>query len=386
MENQEQSQTQENALNINGTQRRANVVKTMQDLDIPMHEKRLYNPDALEEISILDGDSTNLLVLEDPTFSWAYPLYQHMFSMRWGIEDVNMSSDPETFHKMTHDEKEAFKGTLSFLTFLDSLQVNNTPEVSSVITAPEVTICFAEQTASEALHSVTYQHIYESLKLPREEIIEIYYKFRDIPVLAERNKFIAEIYQKYKDAPTLKTYIDVLIADLLLEGLYFYNGFQFFYNLASRGLVMGTAGNIKLINKDEATHVFLYQKVIDEVLAICDPELKQYIYDRTIEMTEIAIQQEVEWSNLMYGDGKILGINNKSISDYTNHLAYKNIYKSILPKNDPRKEYLKGFQNPYKHLDKIANIDGAGDNKAGFFETGTTDYMNVTIFDDFKDF
>lgn len=382
----EKIDNEENTRNMNKAQGRLTKIKTLEDLDIPIHEKRLYNPEASEEISILDGDSTNLLVLEDPKFSWAFPLYQHMFAMRWGVEDVNMSSDPETYNKLTANEKEAFKGTLSFLAFLDSLQVNNTPEVANVITAPEVTICFAEQTASEALHSVTYQHIFESLKLPREEIMEIYYKFRDISVLAERNKFIADIYQAYKDTPTLKTYIDVLIADLLLEGLYFYNGFSFFYNLASRGLVMGTAGNIKLINKDEATHVLLYQRVINEVLKLCNEELKQYIYDRTIEMTEIAIQQEIEWSNLMYGDGKILGINNKSISDYTNYLAYKNIYRSILPKKDSRIEYLKGFQNPYRHLDKISNIDGTGDNKAGFFETGTTDYMNVTIFEDFKDF
>jgi len=371
-------------LNING--KKLSLGKKLSDLDKPMTEKRLYNPDATEDNSIIDGDSTNLLVLEDPKFSWAFPLYQHMFAMRWGVEDVNMSSDPETYNKLTENEKEAFKGTLSFLAFLDSLQVNNTPEVASVITAPEVTICFAEQTASEALHSVTYQHIFESLKLPREEIMEIYYKFRDIPVLAKRNKFIADIYQNYMDDCTLRNYIDVLIADLLLEGLYFYNGFQFFYNLASRGLTMGTAGNIKLINKDESTHVLLYKNVIREILAVCSPELQEYIYKRCIEMTEIAIQQEIEWAELMYGDGKILGINNKSISDYTNSLAYKNVYKNILPKGHPVREDFKKYKNPYKHLDKIANIDGDGDNKAGFFEVGNVDYMNVSIFEDFGNF
>ena len=43
-------------------------------------------------------------------------------------------------------------------------------------------------------------------------------------------------------------------------------------------------------------------------------------------MTNIALEQEIEWATLMYGGGKILGINNKSISDYTKSLAYKNIY------------------------------------------------------------
>jgi len=365
--------------------RKYDTLKTIESLNELMNEKTLYNPKAKEEISIINGDSTNLLVLEDTTYDWAFKLYKDMFNARWGIEDVSMTDDPSTYMKLTDYEKEAYDGTLGFLAFLDSLQVNNTGHVANYVTAPEVTICFAEQTASEALHSVTYQHIFESLKLPREEILKIYYKWKDDPILYKRNEYIAQIYQDFLDNKTFGNYLKAMIADLLLEGLYFYNGFQFFYNLASRGLVTGTAGNIKLINKDESMHVALYQNALNDILDLCDEELKSYIYDLIIEMTETAIEQEIEWSISKYGDGKVLGINNQSITDYTRHLAYKNMV-TVLPKEDERRQSYEKIRNPYRHIDKLVDLEGEGTNKAGFFERGTTDYMNVTVFENFNDF
>jgi ribonucleoside-diphosphate reductase beta chain len=357
----------------------------IKDLDCIMKEKTLYNPTATEDTSIINGDSTNLLVLEDPRHDWGFKLYKDMFNARWGIEDVSMIDDPSTYNMLTDYEAEAYDGTIGFLAFLDSLQVNNTGHIAEYITAPEVTICFAEQTASEALHSVTYQHIFESLKLSREHILKIYYKWKDDPILYNRNEYIANIYQDFLDNKTLRNYLRAMIADLLLEGLYFYNGFQYFYNLASRGLLTGTAGNIKLINKDESMHVALYQNVLGDIIDMCDYEVKDIIYSMLIDMTEIAIEQEVEWAISKYGDGKILGINNKSIVDYTRHLAYKNMI-TVLPKEDERRKSYSKVKNPYAHLDKLVDLNGDGTNKAGFFERGTTDYMNVTVFSNFNEF
>ena len=50
--------------------------------------------------------------------------------------------------------------------------------------------------------------------------------------------------------PTDRSFARVLIADYLLEAIYFYNGFNFFYLLASRNKMMGTSDIIKLINRE----------------------------------------------------------------------------------------------------------------------------------------
>ncbi|MEH2135707.1 hypothetical protein [Nostoc sp.] len=52
-------------------------------------------------------------------------------------------------------------------------------------------------------------------------------------ILKKRCEFIAGLYQKYVENPTPENYFVSLLADYLLEGFYFYNGFIFFYNLSS---------------------------------------------------------------------------------------------------------------------------------------------------------
>jgi ribonucleoside-diphosphate reductase beta chain len=54
---------------------------------------------------------------------------------------------------LTPDERWAFDGILSYLTFLDSVQTCNIPHLKSCVTAPEISLCMAEQTSQEAMHN-----------------------------------------------------------------------------------------------------------------------------------------------------------------------------------------------------------------------------------------
>jgi len=357
---------------------------------IMMEEKLLFNSELEEEhIQIILGSNTNLLVLEDTKYEWAVKVYDAMVNVRWTKEDVSMIDDPSTYAKLSIEEKEAYDGTLCFLVFLDSLQVNNVANVSKYITAPEVVLCYAEQTGIEAQHSYIYQHIFQSLKLKRDEILRIYYMYKEIDLLKSRNEYIAKIYQDFVDHKSLINYIRSFIADLLLEGLYFYNGFLYFYSLAARGLVMGTSGNIKLINKDELFHTLIYQNTLINILELMDDDAKLIVYDLIFEMADIAINQEIEWSVHMYGNGKILGFTNMSISEYTHYLAFKNIIEPIVDQNILNPELLEKYTkfseytNPYKHITSIANLEGS-EAKGGFFENSNVDYLTVAVFDDFN--
>lgn len=378
--------------NLNSTKRKLGLA----DLQIPMTEKLLFNSDIEEEeIEIILGNNTNLLVLEDVKYPWAVELYDAMVAARWTKEDVKMTSDPQTYIKLNENQKFGYDITLTFLAFLDSLQVNNLKNVSAYITAPEVVGCFAEQTAIEFQHSYIYQHIFQSLKLQTKEILAIYYKWKDIPILKNRIEFISKIYQDFSDNPTLENFLKAMIADLLLEGLYFYNGFAFMYLLASNGLVMGTSGNIKLINKDELFHTVLFQNTLVEIVKLFDDNLKAYFYKLLFDTTILALGQEKEWSIFAYGDGKNVGITNKSIAEYTTHLAVKNILRPIYGKD---KEFrhnnaaleavyqdMKSIKNPYEFVNKIANLQG-GEAKGGFFENNNVDYLQVSCLPDFGNF
>jgi ribonucleoside-diphosphate reductase beta chain len=94
----------------------------------------------------------------------------------------------------------------------------------------------AEQISQEAIHNQSYQYLIETV-IPSDRRSQVYEFWRSDHVLKQRCEFIAGLYQTYIDHPTPENYSVSLLADYLLEGLYFYNGFIFFYNLSSRMLI-----------------------------------------------------------------------------------------------------------------------------------------------------
>ena len=49
--------------------------------------------------------------------------------------------------------------------------------------------------------------------------------------LLSRNKFIASIYENFNQNSTQENFIKAVMAKYILEGIYFYSGFSFFYTL-----------------------------------------------------------------------------------------------------------------------------------------------------------
>ena len=55
------------------------------------------------------------------------------------------------------------------------------------------------------------------------------------------------------------------MANYILEGIYFYSGFSFFYALGRQGKMLGTVSEIKYIQRDELTHLALFQGIFREI-------------------------------------------------------------------------------------------------------------------------
>jgi ribonucleoside-diphosphate reductase beta chain len=329
--------------------------------------KKIFNPqgtDSLDKRKIIGGDTTNIFNLNNVKYQWANSLYRTMMGNFWIPEKTDLTQDKNDYVSLVEEEKDAYDGILSFLVFLDSIQTNNVPNISNYITAPEVNLILAIQTYQEAIHSQSYQYIIESI-LPKEKRNLIYDKWRDDEVLFERNQYIAKIYQDFIDTPSSKNFAKVLVANFLLESLYFYNGFNFFYLLASRNKMMGTSDIIKLINRDELSHVVLFQNMINEIK---QENIDYFSEEEIYEMFEVAVEQEIKWSKHIIGK-KILGVTEKTIEDYTKWLANERLRSLGLNK------IYNGYEkNPYKHLEKLADTEGEGNVKANFFEGNVTSY------------
>lgn len=325
-------------------------------------ERQIFNPegtDDMESRMLVGGTPTGIANLNSVKYKWASNLYKIMVNNFWIPEKVSLVDDRVTLKELTADEMSALKNTLSFLIALDSMQTANLPKLADYITAPEVQSLFTIQAFQELIHSQSYQYILQEL-FPTLDRDEIYNYWRTNPKLLVRNKFIADKYNRFNDDKSLENFKIALAADFALEGIYFYNGFNYFYQLASRNKLPNTSKIIKYIENDEATHVSMMSYLIKDIFDMNSDSDKKILVDTLME----AAEQEIDWGKAVYGD-RILGISEMSTESNVKYLANqraKVVGLGII---------YKGFtENPYAHLKQ--------EKKENFFETAVTEYSQST--------
>ncbi len=313
-----------------------------------INKNPLFNPagtDALEQRTIIKGSTTGLFNLNATKYPWAKSLYQVMVGNFWVPEKVSgLKDDARMFHTdLSPEEQVAYKGILSFLIFLDSIQTVNLPHFGDYITSPEVNLIHTIQAYQEAIHSQSYATILESV-VESKEREEIYYFWKNDKTLLERNKYIGQIYQDFIDNPNDQTFFRGIVANFLLESIYFYNGFAFFDTLVDRMKMQATGRMIAYIRRDEITHITIFANILREIKR----EFPD-IYDEELikEMTKEAVRQEIEWSTHILGN-RIPGINGETTKGYTEWLANKRLAMLGM---DPL--FPNAIENPYKHLDRL---------------------------------
>jgi len=345
--------------------------KKVQKIKQKHESKKLYNPDGNDDlVSIINGDTTNILNLRNVKYKWAYDIFDAIWANNWLPEKTPMSEDKSSLKQLTEHELKAYKTILSFLVFLDSLQTNNLPKISEYITAPDIVFVLTRQTFDEAIHSKSYGWIFNSL-FTKKESNDIVYEFRTNPLLAKRNEIIASEYESFKNDTSDLGFLKVVVANYLLEGLYFYNGFQFFHNLASRGLMINTDTQIKYIQRDEIQHCNIFKNIFLE-LHKENPELIDDNITIINDMFKKAVETEIEFSHGTIGDN-ILGMSKQSIEDYTYNLANKRLKALKL------EQIFEKRKDPYTHLAALAGVEDETTNRANNFEINSIAYKNPNV-------
>lgn len=324
-----------------------------------------FGDDTPTKQQLINGNPSGISNLNENKFKWSNDLYRMMVGNFWVPEKVSLADDKVTINELTADEDEAVKNTLSFLIFLDSFQCNNLPNIHEYITAPNVANLIIIQQYQEVIHSQAYQYILDGL-YPLMTRESIYNKWKDNPILLERIEYVAGIGQQFKDEPTKENFKKVIVMNLLLESIYFYQGFMFFDQLASRNKLVQTDKEIDYIRNDEMTHIGIFVNIVRELF---DEEDKPMIET----MFRTAVDQEIKWAHHIYGDN-ILGISKKSSEDYVKFLA-----NDRLPRIGINPIYPEVTKNPYEHLE--------GKKRENFFEAGAvTSYDRSESVDGWDEF
>lgn len=341
-----------------------------------MKKQRIFNINAPNKSTkIIEGESSGILNWDDIRLPHMYKLYKVLLQNFWIADEIPMNKDANQFPELSEREKDAFKKTIGLLAVLDSMQTMFVGDVREYVTDSSFEAIAAIIGQQEVVHNQSYSYILSSLVSEAEQK-EVFEYWKHDPVLLERNLFIADAYQDFRIDPNPQTFFKAIVADMVLEGIFFYAGFALFYNLARDQKMLATSQMISYIQRDENQHCYyfaeIYKQLMKDFPELDSPTNRQYTYD----FIDQAIQLEASWARHTLYD--IPGIDLEEFEDYVKFVGNKRLR-------------LMGLDSAYEGVDnsmpwiKPFSDDALNDTKTDFFEGKPRTYAKASGENDWDD-
>ncbi|NQY20239.1 MAG: ribonucleotide-diphosphate reductase subunit beta [Campylobacteraceae bacterium] len=343
-------------------------------MDGRFNKKIIYNPKSTESLNdrrTFGGNPDGMLNFTKAKYQWALNLWDTMEGNTWFPKEVQMTGDAKDYKFLAPAEKRMYDLVLAQLIFMDSLQTNNIMDnMNPYITAPEINAILSRQAYEEANHSKSYAVMVESIS---DNTDEIYDMWKTDPMLQKKNDFIAKIFSNLCEDLTDENIVLSMFGNQILEGMYFYAGFAAMYALGKSGKMLGSSQMIRFIQRDEITHLLLFQNLINST-RLERPELfTPALEEKVRQMVRDAVEIESEWGTYIT-QGQILGFTDGIIKQYIQYLG------------DRRLEAV-GYKPEYNVKHPIPWVDGYAsfnDQRTNFFEGNVVNYSKGSLdFDDF---
>jgi len=167
-----------------------------------------------------------------------------------------------------------------------------------------------------------------------------------------------------------------LIQSSILEGINFYSGFAYFYNMVRQNRMTGTGKIISFINRDELAHTKFISELIRAIIGenpeLQTNELTAYVH----QAFEHAIELETQWSSEVL-DG-IDGIDVEEMTRYVKYRANKmagmlGIERLYSDTTDNVMPWIKAY------------ADNFTETKTDFFEMRNASYKKTNVDNGFDD-
>lgn len=324
---------------------------------------------------LFGGESSGILNWNDIAYPHWYKMYKRLLGNYWQADEVNMASDVKQFPTLTKDEQDAYLKIIGLLSTLDAPQTRTALLISLYATDPSVQSIMAVIAQQEAVHNESYSYVLSSVVSLAEQN-ESFDLGRTDPVLLKRNDAIMEHYNAFAKEPTIENVLKTLVYTALLEGMFFYSGFAFFYNLARHNKMVGTSTMVSYINRDELEHGRFISELFRATLAE-NPEQNNeefitWVYDAFTQSVEL----EIEWSTYVLQN--VSGIDLEEMKGYIKYRANKMLRMMGLSE-----VYPEHVDNPMKWIRAyVDNFDGT---KTDFFEQKSRQYTKTSDLNGFDD-
>jgi ribonucleoside-diphosphate reductase beta chain len=300
----------------------------------------------MEEILI---ENPNRYVLLPIQYHDIYKMYKNLVSVRWIVEEVDMTKDFRDFEKLNKNEQHFIKCVLGFFAGSDGIVNDNlVANFSNEVQIPEAKAFYSEQMSNETVHNETYCRLIETYFPDKEEKQKIFQAIQTMPFVRKKAEWAIK-WIKSSENFSIR-----LMAFSIVEGIFFSGAFCAIYYFKSRGLLPGLTLSNEFISRDEGLHTdfacLLYSKLNSKL------STKQA---HTLFAEAVAIEKEFILEALPCS---LIGMNAKLMSEYIEFVAdrllvqlgYKKLYNS---------------SNPFPFMESIS-LEG----KDNFFEKKVSNY------------
>lgn len=343
--------------------------------------------DILNKVKVLDpsnpnkptklfgGKASGILNWNDIAYPHFYDHREQIRALFWQANEVDMSQDIKQFPTLTEKEQDAFLKIIGLLATLDGPQTVIAAKIADYATDPSVKSIMATIADQESEHNHSYAYVLSSVTTLDKQN-ESFDTGRKDEVLLERNARIMDVYNEFAEKPTVQNVLKAMVYTALLEGLFFYSGFAFFYNLARHNKMVGTSTMISYINRDELQHGRFISELFRATLAenpeLNTEELSEWVYDQFRH----SVEQETKWSRYV-----LAGIDGIDLIEMEGYVKYR--ANKMLRMLGLSEIYPEHIENPMKWI--RAYVDNFDGNKTDFFEQKSRQYTKTSDLNGFDD-
>lgn len=324
---------------------------------------------------IINGETSGILNWNDIPYPSFYRAYKELSTNYWIPDEVDMKSDARQYEELDRHEKYAFDAIIGLLATLDSPQTRFIYNIAEYITDPAAHANAAIIGQQEVIHNESYSYVLASITglQDQKRVFEI---ARTHPTIIKRNQPIMDAYNEFMTEKTPETMIKALIQSSILEGINFYSGFAYFYNLVRQNRMTGTGKIISFINRDELAHSKFISELIRAILA----ENSQLNTDNLTEYTHEAFRHAVDLETIWSAEvlDNVDGIDVDEMIGYVKYRANK-----MAGMLGIESMYSENSSNIMPWIKAYA--DNFTDTKTDFFEMRNASYKKTNLDNGFDD-
>ena len=285
--------------------------------------------------------------------NYKYPVFERLTTQQlgyfWRPEEVSLQKDRSDYQLLRPEQKHIFTSNLKYQVMLDSVQGRGPGMAfAPYCSLPELEGCMKVWEFMEMIHSRSYTYIIKNVYSNPSDVFDTI--LSDDRIL-ERAQSVTQAYDDFingaheydqsnmwkegwrgsyvSESTTyeLKRKLFRAVANVnILEGIRFYVSFACSFAFGELKLMEGSAKIVSLIARDENQHLVITQQILSKWRDGDDPDMKKIYKEEEpwfYKTFENAVNQEKLWSEYLFKNGSMIGLNEKLLQQYVEWIANK---------------------------------------------------------------